>query len=198
MINTIIFDFGGVLGTDSDTILLKVLSKYDFSEDKFVRLWHKFWPKLKIGQLHVGVLWKEVQKHTKVDIQIIEDEYYKLITVDKKMLGLCKKLKDHKLKLGILANESLEWMNIKRQKGNLEEIFNVVYSSADLKVAKPDPEAFYKTLKALESKLEETLFIDNMDRNTKAASKLGIKTILFKNMDGLVKELNTIFNINIK
>ena len=105
------------------------------------------------------------------------------------MINLCKKLKSKGFKLGILANESHQWMNIKRKKGKLNDIFDVVSSSADMKLAKPQKEAFEIILHSLKSKSEETLFIDDRKINTIAAKEVGMKSILFTNINQLKKEL---------
>lgn len=75
------------------------------------------------------------------------------------------------------------------KKGNLTKIFDKVYSSADIKLVKPDKESFKFILKALKSKPEETLFIDNKEQNTKAAEDLGLESILFINAKQLKKQL---------
>jgi putative hydrolase of the HAD superfamily len=195
MLNTLIFDFGGVLGSDSDTIFIDVLKKNKIQNETALKIWLDFWPNLKTGEISVDFIWEEVKKHTSADIKKLVREYNKAIFVDPKMLDFCRNLK--KYKLGILANESYEWMNVKRKKGKLDEIFNVVYSSADIQVAKPEHEAFIKTLNALEAKPQETLFVDNLERNTKAAEELGMKTVLFENSDKLIKTLNKLINLNI-
>jgi putative hydrolase of the HAD superfamily len=197
MINTIIFDFGGVLGTNSDTILFEILSKYGYQREDFDNFWLKYWPDLKLGKMHVDFFWNKAKNFIKEDIQTIENKYNELISIDPEMHSLSKNLKSENFKLGILANESLEWMDIKRQKGNLDETFDVVYSSADLKIAKPDPKAYKKTLSALESEPEESLFIDNLERNTKVAEQIGIKSIVYKNTNTLKKELNKLLKINL-
>lgn len=189
MINTIIFDFGGVLGTDSDPIFYEVLTKHGISKNKALEIWKKHWSKMKVDDERIDEIWKTTKKYTTSNIENISDDYNNLISVDQEMINLCKVLKQKGYKLGMLANETYDWMNIKRQKGNLDEIFDVVYSSADIKLPKPLSESYLKTLESLNAKPEETLFIDNMSRNTEAAEKLGIKSILFKNINQLKKEL---------
>lgn len=197
MINTIIFDFGGVLGTDSDTIFIKALVKNKVTENQARKIWRKHWPKLKTGEEHVKSIWCEVEKHTTTDINKIIHEYNESISVNFDILDICKKLKQKSFKLGILANESSEWMDIKRKKGNLNKIFDIVYSSADIKTPKPFKESYDKILNSLNSTPEETLFIDNMDRNTIAAEELGIKSILFKDIIDLKNKLSVLLNIEI-
>ena len=194
MINTIIFDFGGVLGSDSDTIFFKVLIRNRISKAKASKIWNEHWPKLKIGEEHVDSIWNSVEGCTNVNIDKIIREYDKSISINYEVLALCKSLKQKGYKLGILANESSYWMDIKRRKGRLEEIFDVVYSSADINCPKPVKESYERILAELDSKPTETLFVDNMERNIKAAKSLGIKSILYKDINYLRRRLKDVLS----
>ena len=189
MIKTIIFDFGGVIGTDADIIFIEVLEENGISKERAIEIFEKHWPKFKVGGEGVKEVWKSVEIEFGQDISKILKEYESRVEVYPDVLELCKQLKDQGFKLGVLANESREWMNIKREKGNLNQKFDKVYSSADINIPKPNEESYKFILKELASKPEETLFIDNMERNTKAAEKIGLKTILYTNLDQLKKEL---------
>jgi choline kinase len=48
------------------------------------------------------------------------------------------------------------------------------------------------TLEKLNVKPEEAIFIDDMERNTKASEALGIKSIVFENFDQFKKDLEEI------
>ena len=196
MIKTIIFDFGGVIGTDSDTIFIDVLTNNGMEKQEAVKIWEKHWPKLKDGTESVKKIWESVQNQLSCDISKIINEYENKIQVYSDVFNICKKLKSDGYKLGILANESLEWMNIKREKGNLNQIFDKVYSSADIGLCKPNKESYEFVLKSLGSKPGETLFIDNKEQNTKTAENIGLNTILFIDSKQLKKELAS-FSIHI-
>lgn len=60
---------------------------------------------------------------------------------------------------------------------NLSELFEKVYYSHELKSRKPTPEAFQKMIKDAQINPEETLFIDDLEENIKAAQTLKIKTV---------------------
>lgn len=189
MINTIIFDFGGVLGSDSDPIFYEALAKHGISKYKALEIWKKHWLKMKVDDERVDEIWKTTKEYTTSNIEDVTADYNNLISVDQEMINFCKILKRKGYKLGVLANETYDWMNIKRQKGNLDEIFDVVYSSADIKTPKPLSGSYLKTLMSLNAKPEETLFIDNTSRNIEAAEKLEMKSILFKDINQLKGEL---------
>ncbi|MFC1722743.1 HAD-IA family hydrolase [Nanoarchaeota archaeon] len=189
-IKGIICDFGGVIGTDADTILHDILIERGVSEEEFLEIWRLHWPKMKIGEEETDDIWNEVKKrYGDFDIDELKSEYRKGITVDASIIDYFRKVKSKGIKLAVLANEAREWFNLKNEIGKLDEVFDVVYSSADLKVPKPYPESYLKTLKALGLEAEEVVFVDNMERNTKAAEEIGMKSILFVNLEQLKKEL---------
>jgi FMN phosphatase YigB (HAD superfamily) len=192
MKKNIIIDFGGVLGTDSDTIFIVTLSKHGIPKESALEIWKKHWPAMGNGSEHVEAVWKTVKEYTTSDINDVISDYNDLISVNHDMLKICSDLKKKGHKMGILANETLEWMDIKREKGKLNDIFDVVYSSADVKFPKPQKEAYLKTLKSLNAKPNETLFIDDKERNTKAAEALGMQSLVFKNIIQLKKDLSEI------
>jgi epoxide hydrolase-like predicted phosphatase len=68
--------------------------------------------------------------------------------------------------------------------------FDVSIISCDVGIRKPNPRIYRLTLRKLGVKPSEAVFIDNRDWNTKAAEKLGIKTVLFKNNSQFKKELD--------
>ncbi len=192
MIKNIIIDFGGVIGTDADTIFTVVLSKHGIPKESALEIWNKHWDAMANGSEHVESVWKTVKEYTTSDINNVIGDYHGLIDVNQNMLDLCSEMKKKGYKMGVLANETIEWMNIKREKGKLNDIFDVVYSSADIKFPKPQNEAYLKTLESLNAKPEETLFIDDHERNIKAAEALGMQGLVFKNIVQLKNDLSEI------
>jgi HAD superfamily hydrolase (TIGR01509 family) len=68
-------------------------------------------------------------------------------------------------------------------------MFDVVVPSAKVGLAKPEPEIYQLTLDLLGLKPDETLFIDDLPRNTTAAEALGIPSIVFESPTQLRREL---------
>jgi putative hydrolase of the HAD superfamily len=81
----------------------------------------------------------------------------------------------------VLANmmRDLTWLNR----------FDVLVWSYQLRMAKPDAAIYQHTLKQLGTRPEETLFIDDRQVNVDAANALGMKGVLFTNVDQLRADL---------
>lgn len=61
--------------------------------------------------------------------------------------------------------------------------FAKVFFSCELKLAKPDPEIYQQVLSILAISAEQMIFIDDSEKNIEAARALGIKTILYQDLN---------------
>ncbi len=78
--------------------------------------------------------------------------------------------------------------NMKREFSWLSR-FDVLVWSYQLGMAKPDPAIYRHLLKELGTRPEETLFIDDRQVNIDAANAMGIKGVLFTDIDRLRADL---------
>lgn len=86
-------------------------------------------------------------------------------------------LYSHGYKIGIIANQSLGTAK-RLEKWGLLKYIDVVASSAELGVAKPDRAIFDKALEMAECTTQEAVMIgDRLDNDISPAKKLGMKTI---------------------
>lgn len=194
MIKTIIFDFGGVLGSEAHTWesnFKEIVSLTGMSPREIQAIFERHWPKLKIGKEKAEPFWKDVATQAKIRVgaKELEKVYSSKISLNKAVLELAENLKKRNFRLAILANESKEWMNIKIKKFHLKSIFDKIYCSAFLGVAKPSTEIFEYVLNDLCVSGENIVFIDNQRNNVRAAKELGIKGILFQNLTQTEKDL---------
>ncbi len=194
MIKVIAFDFGGVIGSDADqwnTTFKPVLDLTGLTSQEMVNIWEKHWSKLKIGAEHIQNYWTETSIKNKVDPEKIRETYNNCITARRDMLELAKSLKA-KYKIVILSNDAKDWMDAKIRRFGLDKIFETIYSSADLHMAKPDKEIFDYVLSDLGVKPSELIFIDNQLNNYMASNAVGINTILFTDIEKLKSDLKKI------
>ncbi|MFA6534202.1 MAG: hypothetical protein WCT37_03445, partial [Patescibacteria group bacterium] len=128
MIKNIVFDFGGVLGSNSNESFIELLAKCGLDEEAAMAILREHWFKLKTGAEDTTAIWQAARERLKAPAPNLAEEYNDLIWVDEAALAVCRGLKARGYRLGVLANEAAEWMEVKRQKGRLNEIFEVVYS----------------------------------------------------------------------
>jgi len=105
------------------------------------------------------------------------------------MLAWQKQLKERGLRTAILSNMGDTVLaNIEREFDWLPQ-FDVLVWSYQHNMAKPDPAIYKLTLDRLETKPEETLFIDDKQPNIDAAHALGIVGILFTTVERLREQI---------
>jgi FMN phosphatase YigB (HAD superfamily) len=195
-IKTILFDLGGVFVSDApiyyENNLCDFSSVLDFAgvnQKDAAEIWKKHWPKMKYGKESINEFWKEFQPLLKnVDIKEVIKKYQDRIIIDDEVLQFAYEMKK-KYRLLALANESKEGIDLKNEKFKLPKLFEKIYCSAYLGMAKPNKDIYEHVIKDADIDISTTLFIDNQIDNIKTAKSLGIKSILFENLKQLKKEL---------
>jgi len=120
----------------------------------------------------------------------------KNVIENKKLNQLILKLKKRGYKTGIL---SIQWPLSKDilVPSKYYKIFDVLVISYVDKIRKPDPKSFKLILKKLKVQPEQAVFIDDKQENLDIAQSLRIKTILFKNNNQFLRELNKLEKIKL-
>ncbi len=79
----------------------------------------------------------------------------------------------------LLSTDVSEWSRYITKFFGLDKYFKHKIVSGDVHCRKPDPQIYNITLKQIQAKANECLFIDDNINNILSAQKLGINTILF-------------------
>ena len=195
----IVFDFGGVILTDDDTGVLvdndELIKKYGSNRQFFVEAWDRNWDS--IGENKIGIVdfYSKLQKEVvgSVDEKFSKRlfEIYKEKTQTLEPFYLLPKLKE-KYNLFALTNIFKEGLEFKRQKYNLDAFFPTIIASCDSQVSKPGQKIFKILVESTNIRPEETLFIDNSEKNIKTAKALGFRTCLYTGIVSLKKEFEKI------
>ncbi len=108
--------------------------------------------------------------------------------LNEKTVALVRELKKagHRVVCGTNTIESFYLNHIER--GDYS-YFDQTYASCFMGVSKPDPEFWKVILKAEGVSALDTVFIDDKQENCRAASSLGIKSIVFTDFDSVKKEV---------
>jgi len=96
---------------------------------------------------------------------------------------------DGRYQLAIHSDHAREWVSYVRTVHPFLERFERAFFSFELGHTKDEPEAFAKVLAALARGGHECLFIDDQERNVRAAKSVGLGTILFVGPAQLVRAL---------
>lgn len=121
--------------------------------------------------------------------KVIKSKSYNFLNefeFNQNLLNFLKKLKN-KYNLSVYTTDIIQ--NDLAAKSILKPIFANIFVANDLGISKKDSNGYYVIAKELNSRPEEILFIDDNLENIKAATKIGLHTILFSSNEQLVREL---------
>ena len=206
-INTIIFDFGGVI-TDSPLVAFRELEKKHsiqlgtISKVVMTNPDKNSWAQCERGEININQFIKNFEREAynlgyKIDMKLVLQQLYGPIRP--LMVSKIKELSKH-YQLVCLTNV-LKGMKSITPKLRLEEvdqvlkIFYRVYESFELGMRKPEEKIYKHLLNDLEISPEKCVFLDDLGVNLKTARRIGIHTIKVGDPKTAINELDNILEI---
>ena len=190
MIKAVIFDYNGVLtcqGTFAP-LIEEYSMKSGRNSKELVKLVRQYWDLAKLDKLPSLQFWEKVAEFLNLNPQQLRRNWIDSFGFRKEILPFIKHLQKN-YKTALLTNEIQDWTEEAIEKYSLGLYFTCIVPSYQAKAAKPDPAIFYHLLEKLSLTAEECIFIDDQEKNTAAAKKLGFKTILFSSIGQLKSQL---------
>ena len=188
MIKAVIYDCYGVLvGTGYWNVYEKMGG--DLAQDK------KFIDDL-LNKVNLGVISNdELYAATSIRLGISKEEWALALHNDEKpnedVFSFIKQELKSRFKLGLLSNGGLE--SIKRKiPSDLLSLFDIIVTSVEVQLLKPDPEIFKYAAEKLQVSPNETVFIDDHKEYIKGAEEIGMKGIKFENVKQLSAALSVL------
>ncbi|MCJ7716114.1 MAG: HAD family phosphatase [Anaerolineales bacterium] len=202
MIKTVIFDLGGVLVRTENQQPRRVLAeKHGMTYQDLSALVYG----CESAELATrGAITAEEHKETVLKelglsagtFSSFRDEFWGGDSLDKYLVEFIRSLQAE-YKTALLSNA---WDDLRPLLENLWEIdgiFDQIFISGELKVAKPDPEIFQIVIDSLNQDPAELIFIDDFLENIVAARKEGMNAIHFRNRDQVLFELAEYLDLDI-
>lgn len=112
------------------------------------------------------------------DLAKIERNYLDTVEINEAFYKFAEQIRK-RFKLALISNDSSEWSRFFREKFSLNQYFDVISISGDLKIKKPDPGIFQLTVEKLGCEAGDCVYIDDRRYNLEAAQTLGMDVILF-------------------
>jgi epoxide hydrolase-like predicted phosphatase len=98
------------------------------------------------------------------------------------------------LRTGLLSNS---WGNEYPREG-WDEMFDAIVISGEVGMRKPEPEIFGHVLDLLGVQAEETVFVDDLDHNVRAAAELGLVAVHHTSYESTAAELEALFGVHLR
>ncbi len=196
-IETIVFDLGGVLIDWNPRYLFRSIFKDRESDMEYflTMVCNQEWnEKQDAGRSFAAAELEVVKKFPQFKSEI--EIYFKRWneTLGKQIDGSVKILEQIAAKnehqLLALSNWSAETFHFARKKFEFLKIFEVILVSGEEKLIKPDPRFFNLLVERHRVVPQNTIFIDDVEKNIRGAEMLGFQTIHFQNPGQLQDRLN--------
>jgi 2-haloacid dehalogenase len=195
-INTIIFDFGGVLIDWNPRHMYRDEFEDSSAMEDFLNQictddWNLQQDKGRSLAEGTRVLQEKFPEHA-VKIQLFYDQWEKMIKgCISKNVNLLRKLKE-KYKLYGLTNWSAETFPIVFKRFPFFKLFDGIVISGEEKTIKPDRKIFELLLERYHLVAGKAMFIDDNLHNIQAAKEIGFATIHIRENTDLESELNAL------
>jgi len=182
MIDAIIFDYGGVFTKEGS--IGEFFSSYaekeglDSGEMKAMAV--DLWAKARVSEIDSNKFWVDLANFSNKEVIDFKKEIDLLFGFRNELYEYVSKNLKGKYKLGLLSNHIESWLGDNLTEKGLGELFDVIVTSYESKIAKPDVRIFNKIIEKLGSKPHECIYIDDRDKNIIQARKMNMKTIKFK------------------
>jgi HAD superfamily hydrolase (TIGR01509 family) len=193
MIDTVLFDFGGVLADEGFRNGLAAIGKISGRpEESVIQKGHEL--VIEIGYVtgRVGEArwWDALRSEAGVrgSDEELRREILDRFTLRPWMLEQVKSLSDRGLTVGILSDQT-NWLDELDVRFGFYGRFDFVFNSYRMGKSKVDPTHFDDVLKLLKREGQAVLFIDDNTGHVGRAAARGWKTILYKNQVDFLREL---------
>lgn len=184
----VIFDFAGVIASDSF---------WDWAGERIPNLEEhraelgQLSARLDIGELPFQDFTRRLGEMAMIPASQVQPEILSRTVVNIGLLPMISALKVGQ-KIGLLSNGSGEHVRRILTDHQLEPLFHKIQISSECRLVKPDPAAFLRILEELDVAAANSLFIDDREVHVEAASKLGMKALLFTTNAQLARDLATV------
>lgn len=196
MIKAIIFDFGGPIvewEAGADVVFHKHEAHHNIQRDTLHKLFNEYFVGGHVGDFHSVTDFYEKTKPsismTIEELNEVFDETSAAMRVRPEMIAYIGELKK-KYKIALLSNFTSGIEKFLEEIFKINHLFDVVVSSYNVKMKKPDPRIYEHALKELGVQPREAIFIDDLEENIEGAKAVGIRSIIFRSADQCMADLD--------
>lgn len=200
-IKAVIFDLGGVLlRTDDPRPRTDLASRLGLTRLKLEEIVfnNPVAQQAEIGQATIEAVWNEVIRLLDLpaqEIPAVRRAFFGGDSVDFELIGFIQSLRPH-YTTALLSNS---WMvdlpRFLREDLQIPDTFDVIISSAQQGMKKPDAAIFQAALMQVNARPDEAVFVDDFAHNITAAAALGIHTVHFTRAEQARSELKALLRI---
>lgn len=198
-IRGVILDYGDVISHPADpAVIAAMASVFHLPLERFRHLYGSFRLDYDRGTLTADEYWNRIAEAASVKLsgyQALELRRMDVLMwsrLNQSVLRWAEELRKAGLKTAILSNMHDDMVQHLQQDGAWSRNFDCLTLSSAIHLAKPDAEIFKHCLNSLHLAPQQALFIDDRERNVRAAEELGIRGIVAPTTKELREQLQAI------
>lgn len=196
-LDTIFFDWGGVIADDpGDEFLTLLLKQRGASDEQADEIYNGYMRQFMRGELSESDYWDILRDKYNLGIEdTISEEFKKWngLIVNEQIIALVDQAKSQNLQVAVLTNIIEPTYNVLVEGGCYDQ-FDTVIASCKVGFAKPQSEIYTLALDKMNTTADRSLFIDDKQRNIEPAAQMGFETILARNPEQIIRDINTYLN----
>lgn len=147
-----------------------------------------------VGKATVDSIWESLCKELRLSEgdcgQLVED-FWSADRVDEQLVDTIRRLKGD-FATGLLSNAWIDLRHYVEEVWEIADAFDTMVISAEVGVAKPNPQIYRLVLDRLGVEPERAVFIDDFPENLPPARELGLRTIQFTDREQALRQLNAL------
>ena len=187
----IVFDFGNVIGKFDGHYILRQFCSSEQDLELLFDVIFSGWGELDKGTVDYNENIENVVRRVPARLEDTVRSFFRgwpehIIPI-RQIADFIRELKDRKVPIYLLSNAPTyfaEWA----QRIDTLRLFDGIVFSAPLKMAKPEPAIYQYLFQTYDLKPEECFFIDDLEKNIRAAKEAGMDGIIFTGSIDEVKE----------
>jgi len=190
----VLFDWGGVLsvGGTPDELSERVSQLLHKTPHETNVLLRPLLDSLKRGKITVEGFWDTLERQLGHPIDVTKrDIWAPIVTLQpqNELTDFVRQLQSRGYVTGILSNVFPNTAEEIRAEG-WYNLYNPVFLSSELGMAKPDREIYEHAIQWLEVSAHEIIFVDDQQRCLDPAHELGMTTVLAHNAKQIIKDIS--------
>ena len=180
----IIFDCFGVIFGE----IAPIFFSRHFKADEAVKLKDKYFIPADMGLISQDELFTLMAEELSMDKQSILKEWEELIVLNKEMPAVIENL-GKKYDIALLSNAPEGFVERLMKEYSLTDLFDKIFVSSALKMAKPDPAIYRHCVSAFAKEYDEIFMIDDNLKNLEVLPDLGINGVHFTCIENMLRDL---------
>ena len=180
----IIFDCFGVIFNEIAPVFF---NRY-LPEEKASEIKEKIFVPADLGQIPYEQIFEEISKELNMPKEAVIEEWEGLIRLNEDMISVIKSLSKD-ADIALLSNAPLGFVERIFEEHSLAPLFDKIFISCNLKMAKPDIEIYKYCVMQFDKDYDKIYMIDDNIKNLEHLPSIGITPIHFTGIEHMLNEL---------